>query len=99
METLSMDGVYDYMFHLTNEYSKLQRFKPVPPTSALEVCVNSVLCLANPKEKQFLQRSATFPSPRPPCTLRPDNGDFTNSWLRRKEKAIDEVREMEKMNV
>ncbi|KAJ7959817.1 O-glucosyltransferase rumi-like protein [Quillaja saponaria] len=71
MESLSMDRVYDYMFHLISEYSKLQHFKPTPPSTALEVCAESLLCFADEKQKQFLKKSTTFPSQSPPCTLQP----------------------------
>ncbi|KAK9280355.1 hypothetical protein L1049_014044 [Liquidambar formosana] len=81
MENLSMDRVYDYMYHLLTEYSKLQDFKPIPPSSALEVCVESLLCLADPKQRQFLERSTTFPSPAPPCILQPVDGDLNKSPL------------------
>ena len=61
MESLSMDRVYDYMFHLITEYSKLQDFKPVPPSSAQEVCPESLLCFADEKKRQFLEKSTVFP--------------------------------------
>ena len=32
-----MDNVYDYMFHLLNEYSKLLKFKPTMPEKAVEL--------------------------------------------------------------
>lgn len=69
MESLSMDRVYDYMFHLVSEYSKLLDFKPVPPSTASEVCVHSMLCFANEKQRMYLNRSMAFPSQTPPCTL------------------------------
>ncbi|KAJ9146801.1 hypothetical protein P3X46_029027 [Hevea brasiliensis] len=99
METLSMDRVYDYMFHLITEYSKLQDFKPVPSSSGLEVCVDSVLCFADEKQKQFLERSTAFPSPSPPCTLQPANGNLIKSWLQQKQRVIEDVRAMEKQKV
>uniref|UniRef100_A0A2P2ISV9 Uncharacterized protein LOC103497080 n=2 Tax=Rhizophora mucronata TaxID=61149 RepID=A0A2P2ISV9_RHIMU len=75
MESLKMDRVYDYMFRLIAEYSKLQDFKPTPPSSALEVCQNSLLCLADEKQRDFLERSIAIPSSRPPCTLPPGSGE------------------------
>ncbi|KDP46492.1 hypothetical protein JCGZ_08464 [Jatropha curcas] len=99
MEALSMDRVYDYMFHLISEYSKLQDFKPVPPPDALEACMDSILCFAEQKEKEFLKRSTVFPSATPPCTLQPADGNLIKSWLQQKQRAIEDVREMEKQNV
>ncbi|KAF7833769.1 O-glucosyltransferase rumi-like protein [Senna tora] len=71
METLNMDRVYDYMFHLISEYAKLQDFKPNPPSTAMEVCAESVLCYADEKQTAFLKQSAASPSQAPPCTLPP----------------------------
>lgn len=71
MESLSMDRIYEYMFHLISEYSKLQDFKPSPPSTALEVCVDSVLCYADEKQRMFLKKSTTFPSQNPPCNFKP----------------------------
>ncbi|KAG9134417.1 hypothetical protein Leryth_027405, partial [Lithospermum erythrorhizon] len=77
MESISMDRVYDYMFHLLNEYSKLLDFKPQRPPSAVDVCAESILCFADEKQKSFLTRSATHPSSFPPCT--PPSTQVTNS--------------------
>ncbi|KAJ4725584.1 O-glucosyltransferase rumi [Melia azedarach] len=69
MESLSMDRVYDYMFHLINEYSKLLDFKPAPPSSSLEACMESLLCLADPMQRKFLEKATAYPSVAPPCRL------------------------------
>ncbi|RXH70502.1 hypothetical protein DVH24_013248, partial [Malus domestica] len=37
-EELKMDYVYDYMFHLLNEYDKLLRFEPRIPKGAAHLC-------------------------------------------------------------
>lgn len=71
MESLNMNRIYEYMFHLISDYSKLQDFKPTPPPTALEVCVESVLCFADEKQRMFLNKSFTFPSHKPPCNLKP----------------------------
>jgi len=95
MESLNMDRVYDYMLHLISEYSKLQDFKPVPPSSAQEACEESILCLAEPKQREFLQRAAAVDSSTPPCSLpkRPSN-NFFNIWTERKKKIIEYVKDM-----
>lgn len=97
MKTLSMDRVYDYMFHLITEYSKLQNFKPVPPSSALEVCPKSLLCFADDKQRQFLEKSTAFPSQAPPCTLQPANSNLINGLIQQKKKNIKDVEDMEKL--
>lgn len=97
MESLSIDRVYDYMFHLISEYAKLQDFKPVPPSTAQQVCEESLLCFADDKQKEFLEKSAvTGSSSTPPCTLikRP-NPNFFTIWNDQKRKIIDNVKDME----
>lgn len=69
MESLSMDRVYDYMYHLILGYSKLMDFKPIPPASAREICLESVLCFAGAKQREFLEESIAFPFQRAPCKL------------------------------
>ncbi|KAF7823709.1 O-glucosyltransferase rumi-like protein [Senna tora] len=71
MESLSMDRIYDYMFHLISEYSKLQDFKPTLPPTTSQVCAESVLCFADEKQRMYLNISMAFPSEAPPCTLQP----------------------------
>ncbi|KAL0533574.1 hypothetical protein IC582_027609 [Cucumis melo] len=85
MESLSMDTVYSYMFHLITEYSKLLDFKPTPPPSALEVCADSLLCIADEKQRQFLEKSAASVSSVPPCSLNRAGSDIIYSWLQQTE--------------
>lgn len=91
-----MDKVYDYMYHLITEYSKLQHFKPFPPSSAQEVCAESLLCYADLKQRDFLERSATSPSSSFPCTLPPADPDIIRSWIQKKQKIIRDLQKMEK---
>ncbi|CAN1328988.1 O-glucosyltransferase rumi homolog [Linum perenne] len=90
MESISMDRIYDYMFHLITEYSKLQRFKPVPPASALEVCPDSVLCFADEKQRMFLEKSVTSPSSEPPCNLRPVEDSTVKRWMDERQRLQEE---------
>ncbi|KAL0435016.1 UNVERIFIED_CONTAM: hypothetical protein Sradi_0209500 [Sesamum radiatum] len=69
MGSLSMDRVYDYMYHLLTGYAKLQAFVPVRPSTALEVCEESVLCFANEKQRKLLKKSVASASSTPPCSL------------------------------
>ncbi|XP_021715534.1 O-glucosyltransferase rumi homolog [Chenopodium quinoa] len=91
MDTLNMDRVYDYMFHLLMEYSKLQDFKPIPPSSAQEVCIESLLCFAEPKQKQFLEQSATSLASMPPCVLPNADGRILKRWKMLKERIMKDV--------
>ncbi|GMN23735.1 hypothetical protein TIFTF001_000240 [Ficus carica] len=94
MESLSMNRIYDYMFHLINEYSKLQKFKPVRPSSSLEVCAESLLCLADPKQRKLLERSTAHPSPSPPCSLQPADSDLLKNWVQHRRKTIKDIEDM-----
>ncbi|KAG0480800.1 hypothetical protein HPP92_011364 [Vanilla planifolia] len=69
MQELNMDRVYDYMFHFLAEYSKLQDFKPSPPASAREVCAHLVLCFADAKQRELLEKSSATLSSSPPCAF------------------------------
>ncbi|TVU17819.1 hypothetical protein EJB05_33876, partial [Eragrostis curvula] len=71
MEELRMDAVYDYMLHLLTEYAKLMDFRPSPPPTAQEACEGSVLCLADDKQRRFLEASAAEPAVDEPCVLPP----------------------------
>nr|CAB3496883.1 unnamed protein product [Digitaria exilis] len=69
---LSMDYVYDYMFHLLTEYAKLLRFKPTKPPEAVEVCSESLSCQAIGREKKFMGDSMVrSASDAGPCNLPP----------------------------
>lgn len=76
MESLSMARVYDYMYHLINEYSKLLAFKPVQPPTAQQVCEESVLCFANEKQRQLLLKSTAHTSISQPCSMPPDTETY-----------------------
>lgn len=76
MGNLSMERVYDYMYNLLVEYSKLLHFNPIPPSSAVEICGESLLCFADSKQMPLLKRSAVQPSPNEPCTLRTADDDL-----------------------
>ncbi|CAN7065439.1 unnamed protein product [Brassica rapa subsp. trilocularis] len=95
MESISMNRVYDYMFHLINEYSKLQRFKPGKPPSAKEVCAGSLLCFAEQKERDLLERSRAVPSMDRPCKLPGADRDRLERLIQRKKQTIEDVRNME----
>ncbi|KAI4328770.1 hypothetical protein L6164_021101 [Bauhinia variegata] len=69
-EDLSMEHVYDYMFHLLNEYAKLLRFKPTIPPTAVELCPETMACATNGRWRRFMEDSMVkFPSDSTPCNL------------------------------
>ena len=59
VQGLRMHAVYDYMLHLLTEYASLMDFRPVAPPSpdAHEACEASLLCLADDKQRRFLEAS------------------------------------------
>ena len=47
--------VYDYMFHLLNEYAKLLKFEPKIPEGDMELRSETWACSANGTEKKFMR--------------------------------------------
>ncbi|XP_027336776.1 protein O-glucosyltransferase 1-like [Abrus precatorius] len=77
-EDLDMDYVYDYMFHLLNEYAKLQRFKPTIPSGAVEFCPEIMACALQGTQRRFMEDSMVkFPSDSNPCTIPPPYDPIT----------------------
>jgi len=72
MQDLRMAAIYDYMLHLLTEYAALMDFRPAPPPTAQEACEASVLCLADDKQRHFLEASAAEPAAEEPCVLPPE---------------------------
>ncbi|KAK7307848.1 hypothetical protein VNO77_41268 [Canavalia gladiata] len=71
-EELKMDYVYDYMFHLLNEYAKLLKFEARVPEGAVEVCAEGMVCTRSGLEKKFMSESMVWePSTKAPCSLPP----------------------------
>ncbi|KAK1288596.1 hypothetical protein QJS10_CPB19g02027 [Acorus calamus] len=95
MQDLDMGRVYEYMYHLIVEYSKLQDFKPVPPPSAHETCERSILCFADKQQSGFLENSYALSSSSLPCTLGQPDRNFINSWLQEKQRRVDILQELE----
>ncbi|MCL7042819.1 hypothetical protein MKW94_002950 [Papaver nudicaule] len=96
-EGLKMDNVYDYMFHLLNEYAKLLRYKPTIPPKAVNICSETLACQADGTAKRFMMESMVkSPSDSGPCTLRPpfDPPDLQD-LLRKNDDSIKEVEMLE----
>ncbi|XP_028087653.1 O-glucosyltransferase rumi homolog isoform X1 [Camellia sinensis] len=71
-EDLKMDYVYDYMFHLLNEYARLLKFKSTIPPKAVELCPEVMACAAAGVWKKYMLESLEeAPSDTIPCTLPP----------------------------
>ncbi|KAM0047335.1 putative protein xylosyltransferase [Helianthus debilis subsp. tardiflorus] len=97
-EELKMDKVYDYMFHLLTEYSKLLKYKPTIPEKAVELCSESMACSSEGFEKQFMMESMIKgPSPMNPCTMPPPyEPQALKSLLRRKTNSVLQVEKWER---
>ncbi|KAJ8771421.1 hypothetical protein K2173_026598 [Erythroxylum novogranatense] len=95
---LNMDYVYDYMFHLLSEYSKLLTFKPTLPPNARELCPEKIFCKVEGVAKSFITESMVkSPAERRPCTLLPpyDPPSILKS-AKRKESTISKVETLER---
>ncbi|KAG0534948.1 hypothetical protein BDA96_04G323600 [Sorghum bicolor] len=90
---LSMEYVYDYMFHLLTEYAKLLRFKPTKPPEAIEVCPESLACQAIGRERKFMKDSMVrSASDAGPCDLPPPfNPEEFKALQRRREKTMKQI--------
>ncbi|KAJ4949826.1 hypothetical protein NE237_008300 [Protea cynaroides] len=92
-EELKMEYVYDYMFHLLNEYSKLLLYKPTVPKKAVEYCSEVMGCSASGFVKQSMKESVEIgPSNTEPCTMPPPFDSTTlRDFLDEKENQTKEV--------
>ncbi|CAH9123545.1 unnamed protein product [Cuscuta epithymum] len=69
-EELKMGFVYDYMFHLLNQYAKLLRYKPSIPQNGRELCSELMACPAQGLEKELMLESMIHgPAVTNPCFL------------------------------
>ncbi|XP_059066032.1 uncharacterized protein LOC131028570 isoform X2 [Cryptomeria japonica] len=97
---VNIANVYDYMFHLLNEYAKLLKYKPSVPKGAKEICSTSMFCSRkNRVERRFMKESLVkTASESGPCNL-PSSATFYESlkdWNERKANAFQKVEEMER---
>ena len=92
-EEVKMEYVYDYMFHLLNEYAKLLTFNPTIPEKAVEICSESMACPSQGSIKEsMIDSMVTSPSDSDPCTLPPPyDPSSLHSLLRRNTDSIEQV--------
>ena len=94
-----MENVYDYMFHLLNEYGKLLRFKPTVSENAVELCLEKMACSAQGLKKKFMTESMVmYPSDdASPCIMPPPFSPLElQTFLKRKVNSIKQVKAWEK---
>ncbi|GAB2271694.1 hypothetical protein Dimus_006523 [Dionaea muscipula] len=71
-EEVTMENVYDYMFHVLDRYGKLLNYKPTVPPGAVELCSETWIC--SPIGVETANKITTMvkaPSPRNPCAMPP----------------------------
>ncbi|CAL9237087.1 unnamed protein product [Arabidopsis halleri] len=92
-EEVKMEYVYDYMFHLMNEYAKLLKFKPEIPWGATEITPDSMGCPATGRWRDFMAESMVmFPSEESPCEMpSPFNPQDLREVLERKANLTRQV--------
>ncbi|KAM7494494.1 hypothetical protein LguiB_029103 [Lonicera macranthoides] len=97
-EELKMDYVYDYMFHLLNEYSKLFKYKPTVPAKAYELCSETMACPAQGFARECMMESMSKgPATTRVCTLPPPYDPQTlQSIIARKINSTEQVEKLEK---
>ncbi|CAN6229002.1 unnamed protein product [Urochloa humidicola] len=96
-EDLTMNNVYDYMFHLLTEYARLLRYRPSVPRGAREVTVESMTRGRRGLQRQFMMDTVVVNGAgtggEGPCRLQPPFSPEVLEALR-KERA-DVVRQVE----
>ncbi|XP_010503544.1 PREDICTED: protein O-glucosyltransferase 1-like isoform X2 [Camelina sativa] len=96
-QELKMDYVYDYMFHLLTQYSKLLRFKPEIPQNSTELCSEAMACPRDGNERKFMMESLVkHPAETGPCTMPPpyDPASFY-SVLKRRQSTTSRIEQWE----
>ncbi|XP_074263304.1 uncharacterized protein LOC141586080 [Silene latifolia] len=92
---LKMEHVYDYMFHVLNEYGKLFKYKPTVPEGAEELCSERFACSPPGLETKYkAEATVTGPSDRGPCVLPSPYDRDTLQSIRDRNAKIKEVVEM-----
>jgi hypothetical protein len=99
LNELKMSNVYDYMFHVLNEYSKLFKYKPSVPKNAVECWPDTIVCYAETEaQKECMKDSIiTTANPSPPCELGDEEQDEIDidEFLERKAESMNHVQQLE----
>ena len=96
-EEVKMENVYDYMFHLLNEYARLLKFEPRVPEGATELCSEIMACPADGLERKFMVESLVMGPVTGPCNIpAPYEAQQLQAFYRKKLNAIRRVEKWEK---
>ena len=94
-EQVKMEHVYDYMFHVLNEYAKLLKYKPNVPEGAVELCSENFACSPMGLESAYkIESTVNGPAEHGPCDLPPPYDPDTLQTLRQEKAVIMELVEM-----
>jgi len=94
-EQVKMEHVYDYMFHVLNEYAKMLKYKPTVPEGAVELCSEKVSCSPTGPEMSYkIATTVNGPAKEGPCDLPPPYDPNTLRTLRDQKAKIKEAVEM-----
>ncbi|KAI8545143.1 hypothetical protein RHMOL_Rhmol07G0019900 [Rhododendron molle] len=98
LEDTKMENVYDYMFHLLNEYAKLLKYKPSVPETAIELCPEVMACPTDSVWRRFMDDSLEeTPNDVPPCALPPPyDPQVLKAFVEDKVKSTKQVEMWEK---
>lgn len=93
LESLSMQRVYDYMFHLLSEYAKLQSFEVTVPPAAVEICAETMGCPAEGQVREYMMETlVSSPSSTLPCSMPPPyKRHELREYMQRKENISRQV--------
>ncbi|KAL9254564.1 O-glucosyltransferase rumi-like protein [Drosera capensis] len=96
-EEITMDNVYDYMFHVLDQYGRLLRYKPTVPPEAVELCSETWGC--SPIGLETSNKIQTMVKDREqgdPCTMPPPYGKRKlQALLKKNAKIKKEVKKWE----
>ncbi|GAB2302170.1 hypothetical protein Dimus_036187 [Dionaea muscipula] len=71
-QEMAMDNVYDYMFHVLDQYGKLLKYKPTVPPGAVELCSETWVCSPVGFETTVkIESMVNGRSQQNPCTMPP----------------------------
>ncbi|XP_052171672.1 uncharacterized protein LOC127787653 [Diospyros lotus] len=92
-EKLKMKYIYDYMFHLLNEYGKLLKYKPTVPEGITPMCLERMACRAKRVQRKFqVESMVKAPAEIGSCSLPlPYRRPELEAFLERKERLRKQV--------
>ncbi|GAB2290994.1 hypothetical protein Dimus_025248 [Dionaea muscipula] len=96
-QEMTMDHIYDYMFHVLDQYGKLFKYKPTVPPGAVELCSDTWSCSPVGLETtDKIESMVNGRSEQSPCTIPPPyNERALEAFLEQNDKIKKQVEEWE----